>query len=236
MQLCFSVRCVHSVGIGDLAPVTTCGRLVSFLSAVFGIITLASLFASLNVFFTLASFEWKMVELINSFSVRSRVYESAASVIACTWRLHKVLSARAPSLCVIRVRKKFQCPLPLLTQVISEVTAACCAAAGGGSGSDVHVKMYAYICMYVCMFVCTHVGMYVCMWVFVYVCTCELRGEKMVWSHASGSTTSAVRGPYIHAEAQAHGGHLCVFRRTSHGTTELLEYQGLIFGCGSDRC
>jgi hypothetical protein len=87
VRLCFAI--FFPVGIGDLAPVTTCGRLVSVLSAVFGIITLASLFASLNLFFTLASFEWKMVELIDSFSVRSRVYESAATVIACAWRLHK---------------------------------------------------------------------------------------------------------------------------------------------------
>jgi hypothetical protein len=56
------------------------------LTALVGVTSLASLFSSFNEFLSLAPYQMRMVELIDFFELKSKMRESAASVIALFWK------------------------------------------------------------------------------------------------------------------------------------------------------
>jgi hypothetical protein len=87
---CFTLLFARMFDYPDISAMTSCGRVILVLTALAGVISLASLFASLNAFLQLAPYEMRMVELMEVFAKKTERMHLAATVIGRFWKYHKV--------------------------------------------------------------------------------------------------------------------------------------------------
>ncbi len=78
-----------AVGYGDMYAVTLCGRGISMIAALTGVLLVAVITATVYSMLTLMPYESRMVEFLESASARNDLIELAAAVIQKAWINYK---------------------------------------------------------------------------------------------------------------------------------------------------